>query len=45
MDWVRSIRTRSSERFHECRDCGTTLDVPARVCPVCDSTEIASYDL
>lgn len=45
MNWVRSIRGRSSATFHECRDCGTTLDGPTSACPVCDSTEIASYEL
>lgn len=31
--------------LHECRQCGTGVDRETTTCPVCDSTEIASYDV
>lgn len=31
--------------LYECRHCGTKLNAGADACPVCDSIEIASYDL
>jgi rubrerythrin len=33
-----------SEIVVECRRCGTTLSRGASVCPVCGSTEIATYE-
>ncbi|MBX0348921.1 MULTISPECIES: hypothetical protein [Haloarcula] len=35
----------STGAFHECRQCGTTVDDDADGCPACGSTEIARYDL
>ena len=29
----------------ECRQCGSNVDPSAESCPVCDSTEIARYDI
>ena len=29
----------------ECRQCGSNVDSGAEACPVCDSTEIARYDI
>ncbi|MWV38906.1 hypothetical protein [Natrialba sp. INN-245] len=30
--------------LHECRHCGSKFDEPVSQCPVCDSTEIATYE-
>ncbi len=35
----------NDDRFSECRDCGTTIDPLDEACPVCESTEIARYEL
>jgi uncharacterized OB-fold protein len=29
----------------ECRQCGSTVDPGAESCPVCESAEIARYDI
>jgi uncharacterized OB-fold protein len=29
----------------ECRQCGSNVDPGAESCPVCDSTEIAQYEI
>lgn len=31
--------------YFECRQCGTTVDPQTVSCPVCDSTDIAEYEL
>jgi predicted Zn-ribbon and HTH transcriptional regulator len=33
------------ELIVECRQCGSNVDPDADSCPVCDSTEIAQYDI
>ena len=33
------------ELVGECRQCGSNVDPDAKSCPVCDSTEIARYDI
>ena len=35
----------SGDTVYECRNCGTTVGPGISECPVCGSTEIASYDL
>ena len=30
--------------LHECRHCGSKFDEPVSRCPVCDATEIATYE-
>jgi rubrerythrin len=35
----------TTDSFCECRLCGTTVDCTTSACPVCDSLEIARYDL
>lgn len=40
----RFSRTRS-ETVCECRRCGTTVETGDEECPVCDSVEIATYQI
>ncbi len=35
----------STETVHECRKCGTNLPDADSTCPVCQSDEVASYDI
>ena len=30
--------------LHECRHCGSKFDEPVTRCPVCETTEIATYE-
>lgn len=30
--------------LYECRHCGTKFEKPRKQCPVCDATEIATYE-
>lgn len=30
--------------LHECRHCGSKFDEPVTRCPICDATEIATYE-
>lgn len=46
-DTVRSMlgrSTRAGTRY-ECRLCGTNLPTKAAECPVCESAEVATYEL
>lgn len=31
--------------YHECQDCGTTVDETEAPCPECGSTEVSTFDL
>jgi predicted Zn-ribbon and HTH transcriptional regulator len=41
----RVLRQSDRELVVECRQCGSNVDPGADSCPVCDSTEIAQYDI
>ena len=41
----RVLRRSNGELVMECRQCGSNVDPNAESCPVCDSTEIAQYDI
>lgn len=34
-----------ADEFHECRQCGTTVDADTDTCPECGSTDIVCYEL
>jgi rubrerythrin len=44
-DPLRGLFSESAQIYHECRDCGLTLDTPIDECPHCESGEIAEYRL
>jgi RNA polymerase subunit RPABC4/transcription elongation factor Spt4 len=35
----------ASELVVECRDCGANVEPETDICPICNSTEIASYEI
>jgi predicted Zn-ribbon and HTH transcriptional regulator len=41
----RMLRQSDRELVVECRHCGSNVDPTADSCPVCDSTEIAQYEI
>ena len=41
----RMLRQSDQEVVVECRQCGSNVDPGADSCPVCDSAEIAEYDI
>jgi predicted Zn-ribbon and HTH transcriptional regulator len=41
----RMLRQSDRELVVECRQCGSKVDPDAESCPVCESTEIARYDI
>ena len=41
----RMLQHSNQELVVECRQCGSNVDPAAESCPVCDSTEIAEYDI
>jgi predicted Zn-ribbon and HTH transcriptional regulator len=41
----RMLRQLDRELVVECRNCGSNVDPAADSCPVCDSTEIAQYEI
>jgi rubrerythrin len=41
----RLVGLAATHSFFECRRCGTTVDCDTATCPVCGSSEIASYDV
>lgn len=42
-DPVRGIFSETTQTFHECRQCGLSLESHLDKCPECGSAEIASY--
>jgi rubrerythrin len=43
---VRRILSRTTEEsVVECRDCGANVEPETDICPICNSTEIASYEI
>jgi predicted Zn-ribbon and HTH transcriptional regulator len=46
IETVKRVLGRSDrELVVECRQCGSNVDPDVDSCPVCDSTEIAQYDI
>lgn len=47
LDTVRLALGRSapSPTLYECRDCGSSVPAEDIPCPVCESTEVATYEL
>lgn len=41
----RRFGRRRPETVCECRRCGTTVETTEEECPVCDSAEIATYQI
>jgi rubrerythrin len=41
----RMLGQSNRELVVECRECGSTVDPGAESCPVCESIEIAQYDI
>lgn len=41
----RRLGDESPDVVVECRRCGTTLDASAETCPVCDSGDVARYEI
>ncbi len=42
---IRTLVSGRPDVFRECRRCGTTIEADTDDCPVCGSTDIATYQL
>lgn len=45
LEALRGQKEDEGATYYECRNCGTTAPQQSSECPVCESTEIAKYNL